>query len=609
MNQEIKQYLGRITQGLTEVWKRSIPRRVEIQSREQDALSALLTRSPMLLLGDPGSGKTTLLDMAAFATAKESGDHGPVPFLLRASSCFQPSASTDLVPWLSEFARFDPPESLTRHVVNSGKGTILIDGLDELSSNLREEAFRRLHWWLAEYASNRWVFSSRPIGQPAFPGLVLDVKLLDLSHKEIAQATSLFFENPQDADKLRQVITAQQDLTALARSPLLLGLIAQIFREQKRLPTARADLYGSWTDIALRQWDKARGIGRKIEFLGLEITRNALSMLALRLVQSARNTFELSDWFAVLRELVDINDKAWQSAELTFRENLLGSGLLRSTGPTEFAFAHLTLMEYFASQALLREDSVDALQVISRIPFEGVAAFYADLAPDPIQAAHFFASTGRLDDAKRLLDAFPSLPLPEREEIVRLIAKRLGVDNVSFLRSPDARADSRPSDAKEGLRKLWRECRSAATPNERGLAFEELAKAMFSSVFTVVDVRRLTSFGEIDLICEMKADSFWIRWPGDCFVECKNLRDNVSVAVANEFIGKCSTVRVDLAFLVCAGKLTEPARERVSRSWSQAENPDMAWIDGEDIDEWLRGPIDAESFLKKIVRRASYGTQ
>lgn len=604
---ETQAYLGRITKGLAGVWERSIQRRVEIDGLEEDALTALLTRTALLLEGDAGSGKTTLLEMAGYATATESRVRGHVPFLLRASGCFGSSAPTELADWLSARARFDPPAALPRQVLDAGKGIILVDGLDELSADLRDETFHRLRRWLAEQAPNRWVFSSRPIGRPAFPELVLNAKLLDLSAHEISGATTLYFENRVDSEELRRVVAAHRDLASLATSPLMLGLIAQIFQEQKRLPTARADLYGTWTDIALRQWDKTRGIGRRSDFLSLEVTRHALSRLALRLVEVSRISFELSDWFEALRGLVELDDAAWQSAELTFRENLLGSGLVRAIGPTEFAFAHLTLQEYFASQALVQKDPVDALRTIELLPFEGVASFYADSAPDPLGTAQFFASTGRLDDLKRLFDAFPGVPATAREEIVRLVARRLGVNNVSFQELPEIKTESKPPDAKDRLRHLWRECRSAASPNERGLAFEEFAKAMFADAFKVVDVRRLTTFGEIDIICEVKAEAFWVRWPGDCFVECKNLNDSVSVAVANEFVGKCSTVRVGLAFLVCAGRLTQPARDRLSRSWSQAEGPDMAWIDGEDVENWLREPTDVDNFLKMAVRRASYG--
>lgn len=564
-------YLGRIAEGLSGVWERSIQRRVEIDGLEQDALTALLTRTALLLVGDPGSGKTTLLDMAGYATATESRVRGHVPFLLRAADCFRSPAPTGLADWLSERARFDPPAALPRQVLDTGKSIILVDGLDELPADLRDELFDRLRRWLAEYARTRWVFSSRPSGRPEFPGLVLNAKLLDLSADEISGATTLYFENSEDSEKLRRVVTAHRDLASLATSPLLLGLIAQIFREQKRLPTARADLYGTWTDIALRQWDKTRGIGRRSDFLSLEVTRHALSGLALRLAEVSRISFELSDWFEALRGLIELDDAAWQAAELTFRENLLGSGLVRAIGPTEFSFAHLTLQEYFASQALVQRDPVDALRIIELLPFEGVASFYADSAPDPLAAARFFASAGRLDDLKRLFDAFPGVPSTAREEVVRLVASRLGVDNVSFQHLPEIGTESPPPDAKDRLRHLWRECLSAASPNERGLAFEEFATAIFGEAFKVVDVRRLTTFGEIDIICEVKAEAFWVRWPGDCFVECKNLNDNVHVAVANEFVGKCSTVRVGLAFLVCAGKLTQSARDRVSRSWSQAE--------------------------------------
>ena len=603
MKKEFQEYLGRITQGLAAVSERSIQRRVTIQGEEHDALTALLVRSPLLLLGDPGSGKTTQLEMTAFAAARAQGARELVPFLLRASTSFRRTVQTDLATWLSQAAAFDPPSALVRQVVGAGSALILIDGLDELRPDVRGEAIHRLRRWIVEHSANHWVLSSRPIGRPAFPELAIEAVLLGLSSDEVSRAARLFFEDEKVADQLKDVVAGHPDLASLATSPLLLGLLAQIFRDQGRLPVARADLYGSWVDIALRQWDKTRGIRRRSDFLSLELTRRALGRLALRLIQSSRATFELSDWFEALRGLVDIDDDKWQSAELTFRENLLGSGLVRTTGPTEFAFPHLTVQEYFASQALLYEEPGDALRIIDALPFEGVAAFYAEVAPDPVQAARFFASSGRFDDVRRLLDAFPTVGRPEREEIVLLIAQRLGIDHLSF---PTA-SDRQPSDQRQSLRMLWQTCGEGESPNERGRAFEEFAVALFSEVFKVVDVRRLTSFGEVDLICEVKADSFWIRWPGDCFVECKNLQDSVSVAVANEFVGKCSTVRVGLAFLVCAGRFTGPARERMSRSWSQAEGPDMAWVDGGDIEEWLSGTLDTESFLKNMVRRASYG--
>jgi hypothetical protein len=189
--------------------------------------------------------------------------------------------------------------------------------------------------------------------------------------------------------------------------------------------------------------------------------------------------------------------------------------------------------------------------------------------------------------------------LRRREEIVGLIAEQLGVTEISF---PKGIIADNPTVTlcKIALTDLWLRCHGELTLQEKEVHFEKFCVALFGAAFEVVEVRQLATFGGIDIICEKKADSFWVRWPSDCFVECKNHRDRESVATANEFIGKGSAVSIRLAFLVNARPFTEPARERISRSRSQANVPDMAWIDGEDIKEWLSNNIDDERFLKKV---------
>lgn len=599
----LQAYLTRVVHALEPLWRQAIQRRVRVDSREEDAVTTLFTETPICLIGDPGSGKTTILRMTAYALAAHANREAGIPFFVSAATCAR-SSERDLPSWLLNHSEFQPTDDVVRLALSGDAVSIIFDGLDELHHEDRQQVSTQLRRWFLEYPNHHWVLSTRPVGHPDLPASVRLASLLDLSNTEIEQTLNRIFDSKELVAPLFSAVASNRDLGALASSPLLLGLIAQIYRERAQIPTGRSDLYASWTDIALRHWDKGRGIGRREDFLGLEVTRRGLAELALTLVQEGRVAFEASDWFASLRHIGFLKGTDTTAAETTFLDNVMGSGLIRRTGPTIFAFAHLTLQEYFAALALSELDTNAALLQLESVSWEGVASFYGEGARDPVRTAAFFIAHGRFDDVRRLLDAFPHLGTSEREEIVRQLAARLGVENVSFGPSPASRA--RPPD-KKYLSDLWQTCRSASTPGDRGKAFEEFATSLFGSVFTIVDMRRLTGFGEIDIICEVKADSFWIRWPGDCFVECKNLKDAVPVSVANEFVGKCSTVRVRLAFLLSAGKLTTPARERISRSWSQAELPDMAWVDGDDIEDWLADLTDAENFLKRVVRRASYG--
>lgn len=601
---ERKQYLKRVVQDLAPVAERSIRRRIRIGSREQDAVTTLLSSTPICVLGNPGSGKTTTLQMAAFEAAQEG--RALVPFFLRAA-LLEEGATRDIVSSLSSYSISQPSANLVRQALTEKKALVFIDGLDEIDRDHREPISTLIRGWIVEHPELHWVLSTRPIGRPDLPDFITMVHLLDLSLDEVDNASSLFFDDRGHAENFKLAIASHDRLASLASNPLLLGLLARIFQYKGVIPTRKADLYASWTDIALRQWDKERGISRSEEFLKLEETRHALAVLALNLIEERRVIFNLPDWFLALRSVGILNAEHSRSAELTFEENILGSGLVRRFGSAEFTFSHATLQEYFASLALLRMETDFALEKLGRLPAEGVAAFYAEATPDPVRTARRFVVQERFDDVRRLFDAFPHLDQVERERIIALIAKRLGVEQV-FFRPTKNESQRKPLlDTKEHLRHLWQNCQGDLISNEKGKAFEEFCAALFASVFRIVETRRLAKFGEIDLICEVKAESFWIRWPGDCFVECKNLGSRVPISVVNEFVGKCSTVQVRLAFLLSVGALTRPARERISRSWSQADVPDMAWIDGSDIRGWLENESDAEAFLKSAVRRASYG--
>jgi len=162
---------------------------------------------------------------------------------------------------------------------------------------------------------------------------------------------------------------------------------------------------------------------------------------------------------------------------------------------------------------------------------------------------------------------------------------------------------------REVLAAAWARASIADTPSQRGRVMEDVAELLFGQVFKIVSRDRRTAVGEVDLICEpVRIDPFWLRWPSDVFVECKNWDRQRPVADANEFLGKCVGCNAELGFFVSASGFTVEALEVMKRSWnSKIPTPKIAWVTGEDIEHWLTTNEGAEAFLKRIIRRSNLG--
>lgn len=135
-------------------------------------IDALLTDRPRVLLrGEAGAGKTTLLWwLAAHASARTLADglaplNGLVPFVvplrtLRARGVTFPGPAE-----LSSAAGLvvdAAPEGWAGRFLEAGRALLLVDGLDEVPPEDREQAHSWLSQLLARYPETRCVATVRP---------------------------------------------------------------------------------------------------------------------------------------------------------------------------------------------------------------------------------------------------------------------------------------------------------------------------------------------------------------------------------------------------------------------------------------------------------------
>lgn len=227
----------------------------------------------MLILGEPGSGKTTmLLELARDAIAQAQTDPvQPIPVVFNLSSWPSrlkgTSASSRLEEWLIDElnTKYTIPRKIAETWVRENSLLLLLDGLDEVAPERREECVKAINEFRQEHLAPLAVCS-----RIADYELLLKTMPLKLQGAVMLQPLTLvqidtYLEGigPEMAAVRR---TLQNDLVLqeLARSPLLLSIMTLAYRDRpvegllslKTVEARRRHLFETY----VQQMFKRRGV-------------------------------------------------------------------------------------------------------------------------------------------------------------------------------------------------------------------------------------------------------------------------------------------------------------------------------------------------------------
>nr|WP_202540484.1 serine protease [Streptomyces sp. SID4937] len=353
-------------------------------------IDTLLTDRPRVLLrGEAGAGKTTLLWwLAAHASARTLDEdlaplNGLVPFVvplrtLRARGGTFPGPAGL---WSAAGLVVDAaPEGWAGRVLESGRALLLVDGLDEVPPEDREQAHTWLSQLLARYPETRCVATVRPLAvEPDWlrsEGFA-ELRLLPMRDEDIQafvaswhRAARLSEEDDADRlDALEQDLSRQFEqnstLRDLARTPLLCAVICALHRRRDGLlPETRWKLYRSALEMLLGHRDQRRRIGDPEGIdLSVEEHTQLLQRIAVWLVREGQSEFTRDQALRQLgRALAGMERVSAQGPPERILTHLLNrSGLLREHTDNTYQFIHRTFQDYLAAKEFVEDDHLNEL--------------------------------------------------------------------------------------------------------------------------------------------------------------------------------------------------------------------------------------------------------
>jgi hypothetical protein len=357
---------------------------------------ALPSHKSILITGSPGSGKTTLMKWLGVhaATGTHEGGlfswNGRVPFLLQLRT--KVSRTSDAVeiklPKVGQFHLavdmvHNPPSGWEERIIRDGRALILVDGIDEVPTSLRERTWNWLEQMIKECPDSVIVVSSRPRALyrsdgRIHPSIPMALTLLELEplrledmellvqqwHVSVAaeynkrndsvdRAQRLQTECPKLLEKLRY----SKPLQNLAETPLLCALICAVHHARNGfLASTRVELYDEAVKILLKIRDDVRSIPSQSDYPNVtdRDRRKLLRRLAFWMldrdfdeIDAATVDEQLSLWLDDLNLSFDASEVRKLLCERT--------GLLLYAADDMICFAHRTLQEFLAADYLERE--------------------------------------------------------------------------------------------------------------------------------------------------------------------------------------------------------------------------------------------------------------
>ncbi|MGA5559504.1 NACHT domain-containing protein [Streptomyces lavendulocolor] len=360
------------------------PRRVDEQ------LMAALPR--VLLRGEAGAGKTTLVEWIASHTASATLEsslgalNGLIPFVIPLRRL---RAHGDSFPGPAELHRVaglmtgNPPSNWARRVLDAGRGLLLVDGLDEVPQEDREEARQWLSELLSAFPANLCLVTVRPLAvqenwldHEDFKELhLLPMRDTDIEafvhawHDTARLEKSVSAEDQHQLSELEASLkakfTSNPALRNLARTPLLCAVICALHRRSGGdLPVSRPELYTAALKMLLGKRDVRQKISRPegIE-LSPEEHQALLQRIAIWLVRNGQSQLSHEQAVKQLAPALQGMPKVRMQGppQAILRHILNRSGLLQERTDDSIQFIHRTFQDYLAAAEFRDSDHLSEL--------------------------------------------------------------------------------------------------------------------------------------------------------------------------------------------------------------------------------------------------------
>lgn len=307
----------------------------------------------LIITGVAGSGKSTLMKYLFLNSIKNEVG---IPIFIEIRN-IKKDIFNDLFEILKEY-NFPQDIDLFEKILKSGKFIVFLDGIDEVSPDIRNKISREIIYMRDSFSNNVYIVTSRPNEKYVSWVNFTELKILPLN-KEKAKLLikKLDYENSIKEKFLNNFDIIFKNHQSFASNPLLLTFMLMTYAEYSVIPTKVSLLYEQIFEMLYNRHDATKfGYSRKhYSNLSQYEFKKIISCFSLQSYFDKKTRFTQEEINGYLRRAKKILKIEFNEDE--YLKDLLQSVSLLIQEGFYYTFIHRTFQEYFTAFFIMNADS------------------------------------------------------------------------------------------------------------------------------------------------------------------------------------------------------------------------------------------------------------
>lgn len=320
-----------------------------------------LPQGPIIIEGIAGQGKSILLRYLAFSELK-SNEAQVVPIFIELRSLTKNMGLRQaIVKTLYSYDINADDESL-EYIFGCGKFALLLDGFDEVESQLVKDLLSDIDVLATKYSNLRLLITTRPYDEVQKLTSLKKITIEPLKVGDYVEFLKAGGFTAASAMAIRDAIQKSSgEISKLITTPLMLTLVGQLYQNELEIPDNTPDFFERIFRHTFVTHDKLKaGINRKkYTDLGQRKLQELFEAFCfVCMCEGIVATVPSADFGRIFDLAVDHTIDCKCNSEDFLLEITKGACLLLPDGDENIHFLHKSLLDYFSASFIKKADSV-----------------------------------------------------------------------------------------------------------------------------------------------------------------------------------------------------------------------------------------------------------